>query len=161
MPDPLKLSVLKALTTHLEGIQGDEWGGFNLEGCVFRGRNRFGDDVPETFISIMEAPRPDQGRDVGWLGEERAYGWELLLQAWTIDDTLNPTDPLYLLEYQITRRLHMIIDTNEMSGFPTYPEVYLLGNRITEFRCGPGVIRPPTDNLSSKSCLYLPLRLGL
>lgn len=162
MPDPLKLQVLKALTEHLEGIQGPDWGDFDLRGCVFRGRNRFGEDMPETFLSLLEAPRNDAGRETGEFGAEaRSYEWPILLQGWTKDDPINPTDPVYHLQEVVERRLRMIIASHSGSGFPLYPEVWLLGRRITKFDCGPGIVRPPTDNLSSKAFLYLPIRIGL
>lgn len=166
MADPLKLQVLKALTTHLEGIQGEDYHGFDLRGCVFRGRNRFGDDEPETFLSILEAPRPDTGRLAGEYDSSRSWTWELLLQGWTEDDPLNPSDPVYLLEDAVTQRLNMIKavhgnSTGGMPGSPRYPDVFMLGHLITAFDCGPGTVRPPTDNLSRKAFLYLPLRIGL
>jgi hypothetical protein len=158
---PLKLQVLRALTTHLEGIVGEEWGGYVLTGCVFRGRNRFGDDTPETFLSILEAPRPDVGREGGENNASRAYEWLLLLQGWTLDDAVNPSDPCYFLQEQVERRLQMIVEMKMGSGRPKYPEVYMLGNLVTSFAYGPGVVRPPTDGLSSKAFLYIPLRVGL
>lgn len=159
--DPLKLQVLKALTAHLEGIKGPDWGGFDLEGNVFRGRNRFGDDAPETFISILEAPRTDPGREAGTNLEARNYEWPLLLQAWTKEDAVHPSDPIYFLEREIIFRLAMLTMEKQGSGFPRYPEVYMLGGLVSSFGYGPGTVRPPTDGLSSKSFLYMPLRVGL
>lgn len=162
MPDPIKLQVLKRLTEHLEGINGPDWGGFDLRGCVFRGRNRFGEDMPETFLSLLEAPRSDPGRESGQFGAEaRSYDWPILLQGWTVDDPVNPSDPVYFLQEQVERRLSMIIQTDPNSGFARYPDTFLLGRLITKFDCGPGIVRPPTDNLSSKAFLYLPIRIGL
>lgn len=158
MADPIKLQILKALTTHLEGI---EWNDSTLQGCVFRGRNRFGDNDPETMLSLLEAPRPDTGREGGEFSQARSYTWELLLQAWTKDDPENPSDPMYFLQEVIEQRLGMIIATNSGSGFPTYPGIYMLGRTIHGFRYGPGVIRPPTDNISSKTFLYMPIRIDL
>ena len=159
--EPLKLQVLKALTAHLEGIKGPDWGDFDLTGCVFRGRNRFGDDVPETFISILEAPRTDPGREAGTNSEARNYDWPLLLQAWTKEDAVHPSDPIYMLEQEITLRLTMIIAVKGGNGFPRWPETYMLGGLVSSFGFGPGTVRPPTDGLSSKSFLYMPLRVGL
>lgn len=158
---PLKLQVLRALTTHLEGIVGEEWGGFDLTGKVFRGRNRFGDDDPETMLTILEAPRPDLGREGGENNASRAYEWQLLLQGWTLDDPVNPLDPCYYLQEQVERRLEMIVKVKSGSGSPMYPEVFMLGRLVSTFSYGPGVIRPPTDGLSSKAFLYMPLRMGL
>lgn len=158
---PLKLQVLQALTAHLEGIQGPEWGGFDLQGCVFRGRTRFGEDSPKTMLSILEAPRPDTGREGGELNASRHFEWPLLLQGWTEDDPVNPTDPIYYLAEQVERRLNMIVEVTKGMGTAKYPDIYLLGNRVTNFSHGPGVVRPPTDGISSKAFLYLPIRVGL
>lgn len=158
MADPIKLQVLKALTAHLEGI---EWNGSTLEGCVFRGRNRFGENDPETMLSLLEAPRPDIGRQGGELNQARSYTWDILLQAWTKDDENNPSDPMYFLQEAIEQRLSMIIATDRHSGMGKFPGVYRLGNLVHGFGYGPGVIRPPTDNISSKTFLYMPIRIDL
>lgn len=165
MADPIKLQVLRALTTHLEGIKGADYHDLDLTGAVFRGRNRYGEDDPSTMISILEAPRPDGGREAGDLGSSRSFEWELLLQGWTDDDPANPSDPAYLLEDAIIKRLNMLREVHDsrtgMPGNPRYPDVYLLGRLITNIDFGYGVVRPPTDNLSSKAYLYFPLKVGL
>lgn len=165
MADPLKLQVLKALTAHIEGIDGtdDAHRGFDLRDCVFRGFNRHGEEAPPTLVNIIEAPRPDPGRTGGELDANRKWDWTLLLQAWTDKDIdlQNPTDVAYLLEDALLARLNMLIAMDSMMGMPKYPEVYLLGRLITELSCGPGVVRPPADNLTSKAVLYLPVRIGL
>ena len=159
--EPIKLTVLKALTAHLEGIVGPEWGDYDLRGAVYRGRMRFGDDEPTTFLSIVEAPRPDSGREAGENRATRSYEWPLLLQGWTADDVKNPTDPVYYLLDQVERRLNMIIEVKSHSGSPAHPSVYMLGGLITNLSFGPGVCRQPTDGVSSKAFLYIPLRVGL
>lgn len=159
--EPIKLTVLKALTAHLEGIVGPEWGDFNLQGCVFRGRARFGDNDPETFLSIIEAPRPDIGREAGENQASRSFEWPLLLQGWTKNDMLHPTDSSYYLLQEVERRLNMIIDVKGKSGFPVHKDIYMLGGLITHFSFGPGVVRQPTEGISSTAFLYLPLRVGM
>lgn len=167
-----RLDVLKALTAHLEGIkhiepdpenniEGVDWGGFDLTGKVFRGRNAFGEDAPETFLSLLEAPRPDYGTTGGLFDVARTEEWPLLLQGWTKDDRLNPTDPAYLFMDVVERRLGEIVAVKAGSGNPMYPSAYLLGKKITSFAFGPGVVRPPTEGISAKAFFYLPLRVGL
>lgn len=164
MPDPIKLQVLKRLTTHLEGIewqdpQSDET---TLEGRVFRGRTRFGENDPGTFLSILEAPRPDSGREGGENNSSKHYVWSLLLQGWTYDDEVNPSDPAYLLQEAVRLRLNMIMAERPGGmGGGLHPEIYRLGGLVTSFTQSPGVVRPPTDGISSKAFLYLPLQVGL
>ena len=158
---PLKLQVLKALTEHLQGIVGPDWGDFDLSASVFRGRNRFGENDPVTMLTILEAPRPDQGREGGENNASRSYEWSLLLQGWTTDDPVNPLDPCYYLQEQVERRLDMIVAVKPGSGFPRHPTAYMLGGLVSSFSHGPGVVRPPTDGLSSKAFLYMSLRGGL
>lgn len=167
MADSYRLQVLKALCSHLEGIvhvEGDpenDWDGFNLQGKVFRGRSQFGDNAPDQFLSILEAPRPGQDNMGGEYGEARHEEWPLLLQGWTNDDLENPSDPVYALLDVVERRLHMLIATRAETGSPLYPNAFMLGKKITSFAYGPGVVRPPTEGISSKAFMYLPLRVGL
>lgn len=164
MADPIKLQVLKRLTAHLEGIewQDPESDDTTLAGRVFRGRTRFGENDPGTFLSILEAPRPDSGREGGENNASKHYQWSLLLQGWTYDDEKNPSDPAYLLQEAVRLRLNMIT-AEKQGGFGggLYPEVYMLGDLITSFSQSPGVVRPPTDGISSKAFLYMPLLVGL
>lgn len=159
--EPIKLTVLKALTTHLEGIVGPDWGDFDLRGCVYRGRSRFGENEPDTFLSIVEAPRPDTGREAGENRATRHFEWPLLLQGWTKGDSEHPTDRVYYLQQEVERRLNMIIDVKGSSGFPVHKDIYMLGGLITHFSFGPGVVRQPTEGISSTAFLYVPLRVGM
>ena len=158
MADSYRLQVLKALSAHLEAVSTSE---FNLAGCVFRGRAFFGDDSPETMISILEAPRPDVPTYAGTNREASLEQWQLLLQGWTKDDIVNPTDPAYGLMDAVEQRLGRIIATSPNTGSPLYPDEYMLGNLIASFSFGPGVVRPPTEGPSGKAWFYLPVRVGL
>lgn len=160
--EPIKLSILKALSSHLEGIVGPDWGDFDLRNRVFRGRARFGEEMGrDPFVSIIEAPRPDTGREVGENGSSRAYEWPLLLQAWVGGGEEHLTDTVYYLQQEIECRLAMIISVTSGSGLPSYPGVYMLGGLVTHFSFGPGVVRQPTEGVSSTAFLYCPLRVGI
>ncbi len=165
MDDSYRLKALKALTAHLklivhvEGVA--DYGGFDLSNSVFRGRTVYGDDDPKTMVSILEAPRPDIGQTVGTNGEGRVEQWQLLVQGWCPDDLDNPTDPLYQMMQVVEMQLQKIITTNPSTGDAVYPAMYMLGNTITSFSFGPGVVRPPTEGVSARSFFYLPVRVGL
>lgn len=160
MADSLRLQVLKALTTHLEGVAKEDGYNYDLDGAVFRGRGRFGDGDPDVMVSILENPRPDFGNPVGD-GTTRHEMWPLLIQGWCPDDAENPSDPVYGLLDDVERRLMMLVAVNRNSGNPVHPDLYLLGRTVTDIALTPGVVRPPTDGISSRAFFYLPVRVGL
>lgn len=166
MADSYRLQVLKALTSLLEGTPLTPVAGITpalpatLAGVVFRGRARFSDNDPPTMLSILESPRPG-GAQYGGDGEARNEDWLLLIQGFCPDDKENPSDPVYSLLDDVEKRLSRIVAISSGSGMPTYSEHYMLGRLITRFQMSPGVVRPPTENVSSKSFFYLPVQVGL
>lgn len=160
MADSYRLAVLKALTVQLKGITPAAGYNYDLSGAVFRGRNRFGDSDPATMVSILEAPRPDNGLFVGDRATRHEM-WPLLVQGWCPDDKDNPSDPVYGLLDDVERCLARVIATDDGTGDGMYPAEYMLGKKITALEISPGVVRPPTDGISSRSFFYLPLRVGL
>lgn len=166
MGDSKQLLILKMLTAHLQGITPANGYDFDLSEAVFRGRSMFGANDPETMLSILEAPKPDNGLAAGENRIKRSEEWLLLLQGWTLDDKINPTDPIYGLKAAAEKRLSEVIDVNPETGNPLIPAIYLLPNAtgkqmIAEMAIGPGVVRPPDAQVSSKSFFYLPLRVML
>lgn len=161
MADSYRLQVLKALTTHLQGITGAGWDGFNLSSSVFRGRALFGTEAPETMVSLLEAPRNDNPMTGGYNREAKSEEWNLMLMGTTVDDSANPTDPVYALVDVVEKRLGEIIATKPRTGTPTYPAVYMLGGLITGLSFGPPIVRPATEGISNKAFFYMPLRVGL
>lgn len=164
MDDSYRLKALKALTAHLKLIQDvpgvADYGGFNLSTSVFRGRTHYGEESPKSMISILEAPRPDTGLTTGD-NEARVEQWQLLVQGWCPDDTENPTDNLYQMMHVVEMHMQKIIATSNVTGSPKYPTAYMLGKTIASFAFGPGVVRPPTEGVSSRAFFYLPVRMGL
>lgn len=160
MANSPRLNVLIALTDLLKTITPANGYTHDLSTSVFRGRDRFGDEAPDTMLSILEAPRPDPGREIGDLDRARNERWTLLVQGWCPDDSTNPTDPVYELMEDVECCLRQVT-AEKSGGHPEYPEHYLLGNRITGLTFGPGVVRPPTEGISAKAFFYLPVQLGL
>lgn len=158
MADSYRLQVLKALCAHLETITTPD---FTLNDCVFRGRAIYSDSDPTTMLSLLEAPRPDQPIMGGTNREASHEQWALLLQGWTKDDFTHPTDPAYALMDAVETHLGQIVASDRMKGTPTYPQAYMLGGLITSFSFGPGVVRPPTEGVSSRAFFYMPIRVGL
>lgn len=157
-----QLDILRALTTHLEGINPENGYDYDMRGRVFRGRAEFGDDTPLPHLSILEAPRPDAEPVVG--GHERAFmseDWTLLLQGWVDDDKTNPTDPAYELKAAVELRLSDLVAIREANGLPLVPSAYRLGNRLSHIAIGPGMVSPPRPNISAKAFFYLPIVLKI
>ena len=168
MADSYRLTVLKRLTTLLEGIvPSTEPTWDNMVGRVFRGRAVFGDNDPRTMLSILESPRP-QGANAIDHDQARTEQWSLLIQGWTVDDKANPSDPVYALADEVETRLDRITRQGRGTGMPIYPEHYMLGAAldgdgylITGFTKGAPIVRPPTPNVSERCFFYLPAQVGL
>ena len=160
MANSPRLNVLIALTQVLETVTVANGFSFDLADLVFRGRNFFGENDPETMLSILEAPRPDVGLTAGENKGFRLEGWNLLLQGWCPDDQENPTDPAHEMMFDVEQCLNRIKAVDK-KGDPVYPEHHMLGGLITSIDFGPGVVRPPTEGVSSKAFFYLPVRIGL
>ena len=161
MADPIRLPVLKALTALLEGISIANGDSVDLTGKVFRGRSRFGEDDPETMVSILEAPRQLDSSYAGH-GEIASDTWTLLVQGWTRDDKLNPSDPVYDMAWDVRQRLtRIVMERQDGSGKPMYPTEYMLGRTIAGIQIGQPVVRPPTPEISSRCFFYLPVQVTL
>jgi hypothetical protein len=171
MADSYRLTTLKRLTALLEATTVTPVTGIQLPstltGLVYRGRGRFGDDSPETMLSVLEAPRNGGGLFAGE-SQARKETWPLLIQGWCPEDHANPSDPIYSLLDDVERQLDRIVRKGGGTGYPLYPEHYLLGPGlgddkwlITDFQAGPGTVRPPTENISSKCWFYIAVQVGL
>jgi len=164
MADHLRLQILKALTTHLEGIypDNDEEYTHDLRGRVFRGRNRFGAQEGRTaMLSLLEAKSVEFGN---FADEEKSYRkdtWVILLQGWAEDDAQNPTDPVYALLGDVERRLSDIVAVQEGSNAPKWPGVYNLGGLIAGMALSQPIVRPPEDGLSDRAFFYMPVQITL
>lgn len=168
MADSYRLTVLKKLTDHLLGITPANGYDYDLaaeprfpKGKVFRGRTIFGANDPVPLLSILEAPRNDQGQFAGENGYQRSEAWNLMIQGWTSDDEENPTDPVYGLMDAVEHRLARLIAQDVNSGMVVYPDEYMLGGTVSSLAVLPGVVRPPMAEVSSKAFFYLPIRVGL
>lgn len=158
--EPYRLQILKALTRHLEGINGIDPYTFDLTDKVFRGKSFFGADSPLPCVSILEGKASDYGVFADESKSVRLDSWLLLVQGWTPDDPRNPTDPAYRLVANVQSRLSDIVAKNG-HGKPKFSGVYLLGGLISSLTIAAPVVRPPEDNLSSKAFFFLPILVGL
>lgn len=126
--------------------------------AVFRGRTIFGDNDPETMLSLLEVPIPlDQAPAPG--DSEFSNGvWELMLQGFTPDDHENPTDPAHYFMADVKK----VLAQEKKKAYADEPEdgIFGLGNFITGLRIGAGVVRPP-DEISAKAYFWLTVELDL
>jgi len=161
-PMSQKLHIMRALSALIEGVTRANGYEFTLTGRVFRGRAIFGDESPSPCVTILESPQPDPQAATGGLNAEaRHEEWRIFVQGWADDeDRDNPTDQLYQLQACVAKRVSEIISARP-SGRPINEAAYMLGGLITGCHIGPGVVRPPVDQVSSKSFFYLPLVITL
>lgn len=166
-----KLDVMRRLCEHLEGITRANGYEFDLAPTtdaagvvtrrVYRGRAVFGDDTPIPCLSILEGPIPDR-EPVAVDMEQvvQSQDWVIFVQGWT--DTVEnfPTDACYQLMAAVQRRLAEIISLRA-SGLPAFPALYKFGDAIVSLGIGPGVVRPPQDQVSSRAFFYLPVVIRL
>jgi hypothetical protein len=160
MAESNRLRILKALTAHLEGINGIDPYEFNLTGHIKRGRDRYGATDPLPLISILEGKAANYGQFADERNLIRLDSWLLMLQGWVEDDPLNPTDPAYSLLADVELRLSDIVATDG-HGRPKFPGIFMLGGLISSLTVAQPVVRPPEDGLSSKAFFYLPVLVGL
>lgn len=167
-----KLSILKALTAHLEGINPDwldlpegmtgETCPYDLRGSVFRGRTEFGDDVALPFIALLEAPRQfdPSGGGVGRLVQDE--DWTVLIQGFAKEDRKNPLDPAYDLLAWTQMRMARITAENRNGGRGgRYPSEWRLGGLLAEIRYQIPVVRPGKDSVSDAAYFYMPISVGM
>lgn len=168
-PDSKQLQILKALTTHLEGINpttvdpdgatpGDVYD-LDLRGKVKRGRTVFGVEQLVPFIAILEKHVPNPLVAVGYERVKRKEDWDLLLQGFVEDDKDNPFDPAYDFKAVVEHRLSQIVQLTQGDGKPAFPNVYMLGGLITDLTIGQGIVSPPKEGVSAKAFFYMPVRL--
>lgn len=175
-PAPKRLRVMEKLVDLLEGINpgntyidaaGDEKSfPIDMRNNVLVGRTTISTNEAEDAMSLLENPRPFEGREVGWDKLLRQGDWLLLLQGWPRDDIKNPSKPAYKLAAMAEMRLSRIVKLDSR-GDPMYPADYLLGldpegdPEIIEMSIGQSVVRPPSDTNSRLAMFFIPLVIRL
>mgnify|MGYP000918044242 CR=1 FL=1 len=155
--DPKRLVMLMALSKYLEEELGDI--------SVFRGRMVLTKDDPKTLITILDNPDPDRyPRAAGRFGDSaETYNedYVLLLQGWTVDDKVNPSDPAHRFMARTVAALNKLVRRAGPNEKPLDGDnVYLLGGLITRLSVEPGVVRPPAEQLSEDAFFWLRVAVG-
>lgn len=159
MPVSRQLDILLRLKELVEGAAVAEGDAFDLAGRVFIGRTEFGEDEKVPLVSILEAPRQEGFQPAQENGLIRNTQWLLLFQGWTANDPENPTVPVYELKATVEARLARVAAMKRSGGGALHGADYLLGRRIASIIIGPGVVRPPERQVSSRAFFYLPVRV--
>lgn len=176
MSDPKRLALQKALTDYLQR-EVSEGNGYqhDLGDRVFRGRAFFSTDDPLPVISILEDPTPDRFAPVaGNRGPQHGVPVEsyvLLLQGWADEDKRNPTDPAHRLMADVRMALAKLANRGEScsmeSSFGSQSESgasnpdYLLGGLMENIVVEPGVVRPPTEQVSDTAFFWMRVVVSL
>ena len=158
MADPIRLRIQKYLT-HLLETEVSVANGYNndLAGKVFRGRLLFGSTDTLPLVSILEPPVPPPVNGNPWGAGAEHDRWELVLQGWTPDDKLHPTDSAHLLAQDVRRCLvKEKVEHRDLAGPPPLGE-----SSITEFEIGQPVVRPPEEGTSPHAFFWLAMRLRI
>ncbi len=138
MADTKRLTMLKALTTRLQGITTAAGFVLDLEGRVFRGRTAFGKETPVPFISILEEPeQPETVRKGG--ADIEHIETTLWVQGFAADDKENPTDPAYALLGCILKALAPLRADSSAARAT---------DGVIELDMSAGYVRPPDEKVS-------------
>jgi hypothetical protein len=165
---PFRLRILKSLAELLQTITPDN--GFQCdlsdddEGRkrVVRGRNRLGDDDPDTIVSILEPPttieqiRSPNGADA------RSGEWEILIQGW-MKNEFEPGHQDCDLVYFLADEVQKVLFTETRRGATQRNkdcDFLGMGGKVYEMSVGAPVVRP-TEEISGYGVFYLILRLKI
>lgn len=169
MPDPIKLTILKALVDGLKtitpanGYDSDlsdfDPGDGNDTARVYRGRAFFGEGDPIPMVSVLEAGMEDDIQNEQLSEKPRSeYWWPIIMQGWVVDDTNHPTDPVYPLLADVRKFLATEAKVKGLEG-----DFSVLGfdsKTITGIRFGGGRVRPANE-LSAYAGFHLMLELKI
>lgn len=157
---PWRLAVMRAVREMLSSITPANGYHHDLSQNVYIGRDVYGEDDPLPLVGVLEAPQGEGGNSP----EDRALYknyWELLVQGFTEDDRLNPTEPAYLLQADVMKCLAQARREVLSGGIDNPNFCFGLGNRgVVSVEIERPVVRP-SDELSSKAYFWLVLRLKI
>lgn len=154
MPDPIKLTILKALVDGLKtiapanGYDSDlsdfDPGDGNDTARVYRGRAFFGEGDPVPMVSVLEAGfEDDMVNEPADEVPTSEYWWPMIVQGWVKDDPHNPTDPVYPLLADVRKYLAAQLKRKGVDGWKSF--FGMPGDVVTGLRFGGGRVRPANE----------------
>ena len=144
-----RLTILKALTTHLEGMTQ-----YDVVGKVWRGRTRPADESKQPFIIIFEMA-PEKGEQSQADQRVAAMPWYVGLQGYVTPDRIHPTDPAHDFMAAVKQRLGLLLDDG---GAGSIPEEWMLGGLVENIEVDGGMA---FDADETTNCCFFGLKLTL
>jgi len=142
-----RLQILKALTTHLEGVDG-----YDLANKVWRGRSRPADESVAPFIILFEMPPEAENQ-----ADERVASmpWYIGIQGYIGIDNVHPTDPAHDFMAAVKARVGQLLDDG---GASRPPADYMLGGLVENLQVDGGMC---FDGDETINCCFFALKLTL
>ena len=147
MADSKRLQILKALTTHLEGVEG-----FDITNKVWRGRQRPADESQTPFLLMFEMPPEYEDRADRQM---RSMPWYVGLQGYITPDRYHPTDPAHQFMAAVKQKLGELVDEGG-AGMPG-PN-YMLGGLVEDIEVDGGMCFEADE---TTNCCFFALKLTL
>lgn len=147
MAESKRLQILKALTTHLEGVEG-----YDLTDKVWRGRSRPADESVAPFIILFEMPPEAENQ-----ADERVASmpWYIGVQGYVHPDSTHPTDPAHDFMAAVKARMGKLLDDG---GASRPPANYMLGGLVEDLQVDGGMC---FDGDETTNCCFFALKLTL
>lgn len=179
MPEMIskKLAILKALTTHLEGINPTNSFEYidgatqtvatmpyalNLSESVYRGRMTFGDEVSAPFLVLLENPRQLSPNSGGSAKLNQDEDWQIVIAGFAEEDRKNPLDPAYQLLAYTQHRMSLIGQEKPNGGRGgRFTAEYRLGGLVGEISYQIPIVNPGKDDVSEYAYFYMPVAIGV
>jgi len=158
MADPLRLRIQKGLTTALEEITPANGYNFDLSGKVFRGRMLFGENDPDTMVSMLEPPEPPETENAPASVHKAISVWMLLIQGTVPEDFNNPTDGAYLLLADVVRRI--AIERAKLGGNLLEDPFGVSANELVGVEIDQGIVRP-AERPVKRAFFWLPVKFRI
>lgn len=148
MVESKRLKIMKALTTHLEGMVE-----YDLLGKVWRGRTRPADESKQPFVILFEMPPEDDQSQA----DQRVatMPWYIGVQGYITPDRVHPTDPAHELMAAVKKRLGVLL---EDGGASSIPDEWMLGGLVEGIAVDGGMC---FEDGETTNCCFFALKLTL
>lgn len=141
MADSKRLQILKALTSHLEGVTG-----YDISGKVWRGRNRPADESYSPFIILFEMPPEDEDRADTSVSK---MPWMIGIQGYIEPDDRHLTDPAHNFMAAVKERLGALLDDG---GANMPPPEFMLNGLVEDIEVDGGMVFSPDE--TTNMCFF-------
>ncbi|MDC8457823.1 hypothetical protein [Marinobacter sp. DS40M6] len=147
MADSKRLTILKALTEHLEATPD-----YALTGKVWRGRNRPAQESHQPFLILFEMPPEFEERADR---QVQKMPWYIGIQGYVEPDKTHPTDPAHQFMAAIKQQIGKLLDDG---GAQSPPPEYMLNDLVEDIRLDGGMCFEPDE---TTNCCFFAMKLTL